>query len=132
MNAPLGPTEPGSNLTSTLHDAPPASDEISLQSVPGPVSSGNWAGSLELTPVIAIASVPSLVTVTSCASVAPGSMSCFPNNSDAGVRDPAVCVPRPLSATITSAASECTVRDADLLPTVPGWKVARTLQCSRG
>src|SRR3954462_6110509 len=100
MNAPLGPTEPGSTLTSPLHDAPPASDEISLQSVPGPVSSGNWAESLELTPEIATASVPSFVTVASWASVAPGSTSCLPKVSDAGERDQAVCVPSPDTLTV--------------------------------
>src|SRR3954471_21379057 len=102
MNAPLGPTEPGSNLTSTLHEAPPASDEISLQSVPGPVSSGNWAGSLELTPVIAIASVPSLVTVDSCAAVAPASMSRSSKVSDVGERDHAVWMPSPDTLTVRS------------------------------
>src|SRR3954452_11681974 len=125
------PTVPGSNFTSTVHDAPPASDETSLQSVPGPVASWN-CGSSELTPEIAIGSVPSFETVTPCVAVALSSMSCLPNASDAGLRDHAVCVPRPESATVRFAASEWTVSEADLFPTVVGWKVARTVQVSAG
>src|SRR3954462_14785412 len=123
MNAPLGPTEPGSTLTSPLHDAPPASEEISLQSVSGPVASGNWAGSLEPTPEIAIASVPSLVTVTSCASVAPGSMSWSPKVNVAGERDQAVCVPSPDTPTVKSETPPVVVEIvtvADFGPTEPG------------
>src|SRR3954454_16612871 len=59
-------------------------------------------------------------------------MSCFPNTSDAVSRDHAVCVPLPVSVTVWSAASECTVSDADLSPVVVGWNVARTVQGSLG
>src|SRR3954469_20708950 len=59
-------------------------------------------------------------------------MSCLPNASDAGLRDQAVCVPLPVSETVTSAAFEWTVSEADLLPTAVGWKVARTVQWSVG
>src|SRR3954468_25008269 len=56
------PTEPGSNFTLTLHDPPAASDEIALQSSTAPVTNWNCKSS-ELTPEIAIGSVPSFVTV---------------------------------------------------------------------
>src|SRR4051794_31853516 len=58
----LTPTEDGSNFTRTLHDAPPASDELDL--LPTRRSSDLWnCESSELTPKTAIASVPSFVTV---------------------------------------------------------------------
>src|SRR4051812_48249465 len=59
-------------------------------------------------------------------------MSCFPNDNGDGLRDHAVCVPLPVSETVWSAASECTVSDADLSPVVVGWKVARTVHVPDG
>src|SRR3954454_4986806 len=58
------PTEPGSNLTLTVHEAPHASADSPLQLVPGLLASWNCPSS-DVTPVIAIASVQSFVTVPS-------------------------------------------------------------------
>src|SRR3954447_7179376 len=125
----LTPMELGSNFTSTVHDAPPASDETSLQSVPGPVASWN-CGSSELTPEIAIGSVPSFETVTPCVAVALSSMSCLPNASDAGLRDHAVCVPSPPTPNVrfeTPAVEVEIVTMPDFTPTVPGSNFTSTV-----
>src|SRR3954462_3854634 len=125
----LMPTEDGSNFTRTLHDPPPASDEISLQSVPGPMSSWNCALS-ELTPEIAIGSVPSFVTVTSCTTVALSSMSCFPNDNGDGLRDHAVCVPSPPTPTVRFERPPVVVEivpGPDFTPTESGSNFTRTL-----
>src|SRR4051812_35509080 len=132
--ADLTPTEPGSNFTRTLHVPPPASEEISLQSVPGPVSSWNCE-SPELTPVIAIASVPSFVTVDSCTPVAASSMSCFPNANDTGLRDHAVCVPSPPTSSVRfemPPVEVATVTVPDLTPTELGSNFTLTLHVAPG